>query len=587
MARGLRYTRLVIRRRLSWQLTLVLLLVSLVPLVGAGFVTLRLVEESIREQVSGSHRQLARVSGAMVESYVDGALAKLANMAAMLKPDEDPREQARRLNGLVQPPDIFLGVTYHVMDKKGPVVKAVAQQDDYNNSQYAALNLRPESQAARPEYWSNNVGERLNRADEPQQKTGVPQSGQSFQRAYDPQHKQVVQSLSASDPILSQPRMGNKWTAETIETIGAFPVLPISVPATGGGVLSASLDFRPLSQALARFSDFKHALLVLVDRNETILAASRDPGSLADYVEHMQPLKHAGWHLVVREPREVALAPLHDARLQIFLWFGLACVMAVGLAALFAGRVLRPVRALALTADALGRGDFTVRTGIERPDEIGQLAQAFDRMATAVQELDRLKGEFVAHVSHELRTPLTSAKVAIANVQEGLAGKEALGRVQQDLDRLVRMVNELLDAARIEAGIALAKQATDLGLLVRGAVETLRPIARVPLEVAGAGATLEVDPARVQQIVVNLVDNALKYAKSRVEVKVDGREVRVMDDGPGVPPEHRERIFERFSKVETGPKPPGAGLGLSIARKLSELHGGSLVCEGNTFVLKL
>jgi len=197
-----------------------------------------------------------------------------------------------------------------------------------------------------------------------------------------------------------------------------------------------------------------------------------------------------------------------------------------------------------------------------------------------------MKGEFVAHVSHELRTPLTSAKAALANVQEGISGPEALGRVQQDLDRLIRMVNELLDIARIEAGLQLAKQATSLGELVRSAAESLRPLAKVTLTVSGGGDTIDLDPARVQQIVVNLVDNALKYAKSRVDVETRGREVRVSDDGPGVPPEHRERIFEKFSKVETGPKPPGAGLGLSIARKLAQLHGATLTCDGNTFVLR-
>ena len=149
------------------------------------------------------------------------------------------------------------------------------------------------------------------------------------------------------------------------------------------------------------------------------------------------------------------------------------------------------------------------------------------------------------------------------------------------------MVNELLDVAKIEAGLPLAKQRTDLGALVRSSVDTLRPLARIPIEVTGNGDAIDLDAGRVQQIIVNLVDNALKYAKSRVDVDVRGREVRVTDDGPGVPLEHRERIFEKFSRVETGPKPPGAGLGLSIARKLAELHGGSLECEGNTFILKL
>jgi len=149
------------------------------------------------------------------------------------------------------------------------------------------------------------------------------------------------------------------------------------------------------------------------------------------------------------------------------------------------------------------------------------------------------------------------------------------------------MVNELLDAARLDAGLPLSKQPSDLGAIARSAVDGLRPLARVPVEIRGEGATLDVDPAQVRQIVINLVDNALKYARSRVDVELRGREIRVTDDGPGVPPEDRERIFERFAKVGTGPKPPGAGLGLSISRAIAERHGGALVCDGNTFVLRL
>src|SRR5581483_6967703 len=141
----------------------------------------------------------------------------------------------------------------------------------------------------------------------------------------------------------------------------------------------------------------------------------------------------------------------------------------------------------------------------------------------SVQKLDQMKGEFVAHVSHELRTPLTSAKVTLANIQEGIGSKESLGRVQEDLDRLIRMVNELLDIARIEAGLQLAMQPTNLGDLVRSAAESLRPLAKVELRISGTGDEINLDPARVQQIVVNLVDNALKYATSRVDVEIRGR----------------------------------------------------------------
>lgn len=577
----------MIRKRLSWQLAAAMLGVSLAPLLGTAFATLHLIERSIAGQIRAGHAQLARVSGAMVQDYVDGALAKLRTMGALMKPEEDPREQARRLNALLEPPDVFLEVGYRLIQEKNPTVKAQVQQKEWSESQSQALNSRNsgDSQSYRS---SSPIGQRLSRGSPQSAPSPAPpvQTAGPDNRAYDPGIQQVISNWSNNDPILRNPQLGNDWTADTLEMVGNLPALPCSVPAPGGA-LTASLDLRPLSKRLARFGDFENAVLVLVDRANSILAASRDPATLADYVEHAQPIRTGGWEVVVRVPRDLALAPLRQARLQAILWFGLAGMLVAGFAALFSGRVLRPVRALAAAADRIGRGDFAVRSGIAREDEIGQLARAFDRMAAAVQELDRLKDDFVAHVSHELRTPLTSAKVSLANVQEGLAGQDVLPRVQQDLDRLIRMVNELLDAARIEAGIELAKQPADLGALVRGAVETLRPLARVPLEVSGRGDTVEVDAARVQQIVINLVDNALKHAKGRVDVAVRGREVRVTDDGPGVPPEERERIFEKFGRAQAGPKPPGAGLGLSIARALARLHGGSLTCEGNSFLLRL
>ena len=587
MARRLLYTHDVIGRRLSLQLALVMLLVALVPLAGAGFLILGLLGRSLSDQVRAHHDQLARTSGAMVRNYIDGSLAKLRNIGTMIKATEEPRDQARKLNRLLEPPDLFLEIGYWTMTDV-PQVRANVQQEDYGKQQAEANSAL--SSSARTSRAGNDAqqkelrgtGQFLNRA----------QTAQDTQQVYPRSFNKTVGAwvYTPSDkksPLFSEPAKGNAFVNDTLELVGDFPALPLSVPAPGGAVLTASLDFRPISQILSDFSGMGRTVVVLTDKESKILAASRDPFELTDFVEHTHPVGRGGWQVVVREPSDLALTPQKQARAQALIWFGLSSVMAVGLAFLFAGRVIRPVRSLARTADALGRGEFAVRTGIARDDEIGQLAAAFDRMAAAVQQIDQVKGEFVAHVSHELRTPLTSAKVTLANVQEGIGGTESLGRVQEDLDRLIRMVNELLDVARIDAGITLAKQRTDLGALVRSTVETIRPLAKIPLTVAGSGETLDLDAARVQQILLNLVDNALKYAKSRVDVEVRGREVRVSDDGPGVPAEHRERIFEKFTKVETGPKPPGAGLGLSIARKLAQLHGGTLVCEGNTFVLRL
>lgn len=543
----------MIRKHLSLQLALVLLLVSLVPLVGVGLITLHLIERSITDQVRAHHERLATASAALVQDYLKDALTKLKSVGRMINPDADPQAETRRLKPLVDPAGIFLEISY-VEGKENPRVKVQVQQEEFNR-----------------QYFSNNVGE-----------------FKSQNRAFDPGLGQYVYKLSNEAPILAAPRKGLEFVAEHPEDNWGLPSLALSIPAgRGQDVLIGNLDFRPITDMLSTVAGSRDRSIILCDRYVNVLTYSSDPTALADYIQTRQPVGHGGWSIAVRESRDLALAPVRQARLQAALWFGLASVMAIGLAALFGSRLLRPLRALAGTADRLGRGDFSARSGVSRPDEIGQLAQAFDRMAGALQELDRMKDEFVAHVSHELRTPLTSAKIALANVEEGIAGKESLARVRDDLDRLIRMVNELLDLARIEAGIPLARQSTNLGGLVASAVETLRPAARVPLTVEGAGDSVEIDRARVHQIVVNLVDNALKYARSRVDVAVRGRQVRVTDDGPGVPPDQRERIFEKFARVESGAKPAGAGLGLSIARKLAELHGGSLTCEGNTFILSL
>ncbi len=534
----------MVRKHLSLQLALVLLGVSLVPLGGVAALTLHLIQRSMTEQVRTSQEQVARATATLVRDYLNNAATKLQNIARLIDPRKDPQAETEKLNAQVNPPDIFLEVTY-VRGGENPVVVAQGQQREFNLAQNEA---------------------------------------RASNRAFNPKVGQYAQLFSNEDPIVQEPQRGNWFWGRTLDNVGTFNGLPISVPAAGKDVLAATLDFAPVSRMLSSIAgEDAREISLLGPAGSVLVSAGKAAPFPAPIIRHV-PVGHADWQIRVTEATPRAIP---ESVVQAVLGFGLAAVLALGMAALLGGRILRPIRALASTADAIAQGDLSARTGIRREDEIGQLAQAFDRMAAAVQELDRAKSEFVAHVSHELRTPLTSAKVSLANVQEGIAGKDAVGRVQEDLDRLIRMVNELLDVARIEAGIELARQPTDLGELVRSAVDTLRPLGRVPIEVKGAGASVEVDRARIHQVIVNLVDNALKYAKSRVDVAVDGREVRVSDDGPGVPPEHRDRVFEKFAKVETGPKPPGAGLGLSIARKIAQLHGGSLACEGNTFVLRL
>jgi len=551
LAKDLLYTRLVVLKPLSWQLALVMLLVALVPLAAAGFLTLNLLEQSAREQVHSHQRQLGQAAAAMVRNYIREAQNRLKLIATRLPQGKDPGEIGRQLDRQMDPPGLFLEIG--LVDVEGkPEVVAQSQQLEYN----AVLS-------------KNSPGN----------------------RSFNPRLNQQVILWDNAMGNIDVPLKGGEFVSDTLDIVQNVPALPISVPGPGKRVLTGNLDFRPVTGMLTTIAGDTRINLLLEDVQQHHVAwVEKDvpePSSanLVD-IRTKVPVGLGNLSITVSQWEHHALESLHEARRRAYAWFGLAAVTALGLATLTARRIVRPIETLSRAAHQIAGGDLAARSGIRRDDEIGQLARAFDQMAGSVQELDQMKGEFVAHVSHELRTPLTSAKATLANVQEGIGGKESLGRVQEDLDRLIRMVNELLDIARIEAGLQLAKQPTDLGHLVQSAAESLRPLARVELRISGKGDTLALDPPRVQQIVVNLVDNALKYARSRVDVVIQGREVRVSDDGPGVPAEHRERIFEKFSRVETGPKPPGAGLGLSIARKLAQLHGATLTCEGNTFVLR-
>lgn len=532
----------LMRSRLTLSWALAIFAASLVPLGGAWLASERILARAIDERVRAAQADLAQAGATVVLERLEKGRSKLAAIARLLEKESDPERAARTLDATLDPPDLFLELAWWSAER--PSLVTQSQTPVFQDAQL------------------------LNAA-----------------RDFDAGRGQKVLALHRGDPLYDEPLAGRAYTSTRIERAAAIESLPLSAPIPGRGALIASLDLRPLRELFARFAGDGERALALRQGGELVLA-SRELTTRADDITSERVVGHGDFTVVVREPAASALLPLAQARAQVLGWFAGSCLLAAALALFFARRVTRPVRELALVAQRLGRGELATRSGITRADEIGDLARSFDRMAEALQELDRVKSEFVAHVSHELRTPLASAKIALANVQEGLAGPEALQRVRADLDRLIGMVNELLDVARIEAGIRLAREPVRLDEIVRAAVESLQPLARVPVHVTGAGDTLALDRARVHQIVVNLVDNALKHARGRVEVVVEAASVRVSDDGPGVPAELRERVFERFSSFESAASGRGVGLGLSIARKLALLHGGTLVCEGNSFLLR-
>jgi signal transduction histidine kinase len=308
--------------------------------------------------------------------------------------------------------------------------------------------------------------------------------------------------------------------------------------------------------------------------------------------------------------------------------------------------VLRPIRDLAAAAQRIGGGDFSVRVPVTIEDEIGALAAAVNQMAVQLQrsyaeleqkaadhaamasenatlyvqvrqhaevlesrvaartrELEvanRHKSEFLANVSHELRTPLTAIKGFVDNMLDGLTGDmnpgqlRYLTRIKANTDRLARLINDLLDLTRIEAGrLELRPTSLLLTTLVAEVVASLRPVAEdkhIKLDVAAVDpdATAWADRDKVTQVLMNLLGNALKFTPAHGHITVaiarDGAawvQIAVADTGPGIAAGEATKIFEPFYQVAHAgmQRPHGTGLGLAISKVLVEMQRGKLWVE--------
>jgi len=229
-----------------------------------------------------------------------------------------------------------------------------------------------------------------------------------------------------------------------------------------------------------------------------------------------------------------------------------------------------------------------------------------------LQELDRLKSAFVSIVSHELRTPMTSIKGLVENMMDGLTGtlnerqSFYLGRVKHNIERLTRMINDLLDLSRIEAGkMDLLASSVNVGSLAREVVELLQPMAQerhltLHTQIVDPLPLIHADRDKLIQILTNLITNAIKFTEPSgtvtvgVQQQADGSVTTcIQDTGSGIPLEEQQTIFERFYRGQTADiKARGAGLGLAITKSLVELHGGriwvtSTPGEGSQFIFNL
>ncbi len=254
-----------------------------------------------------------------------------------------------------------------------------------------------------------------------------------------------------------------------------------------------------------------------------------------------------------------------------------------------------PVREMVAATEAMARGDFSHRITATSHDEIGTLARSFNEMAAELAATDRVRRDLVANVSHELRTPITALQAVLENIADGVAEPdyETIATMLAQVERLGRLVQQLLDLSRLESGtLALDRRPFEIEPMLELAVRESRLHAgdvTLSVEVVPRPFSLEADDERLHQVVANLVANAVRHSPSGGHVLVratalpDGAQLEVIDDGPGIPADEATRVFERFYRADSArsSRDGGSGLGLAIAQWIVELHGGDVRVAGN------
>jgi signal transduction histidine kinase len=287
----------------------------------------------------------------------------------------------------------------------------------------------------------------------------------------------------------------------------------------------------------------------------------------------------------------------------------IATVVSLVIGVLISSRITDPVRDLAHASRQIAVGDYRARATASGNDEIGDLAQSFNRMAAALEEAESRRVRLIGDVAHELRTPLSTLRGHLEGLQDGVVEPDpALWEMlHAESERLSHLVDDLQQLSRVESGqIALEIRAHEIQALVGAAVERLesgfneKGIAlerSIPPDLPA----VRVDEVRTIQILTNLLTNALRYTPEGGEVSISARRdgdqvvLEVVDTGIGIPAEHLPHIFDRFYRVDRARSRAlgGSGIGLSIARALAEAQGGSIGAEspgpdqGSTFSVRL
>ncbi len=380
-----------------------------------------------------------------------------------------------------------------------------------------------------------------------------------------------------------------------------------------GGYAAATAEARRRWETLKKVIRQEHALIEAgrIEEADSLRPIVVDPA----FVSMSEALDPIGVTINRAGEAQVERAQLIAAGAATTTLLGLAAALTIALA--IGGwptrSLLRPIRELRRGMAVVAEGDFEPELTIpdERPDGIGDLARSFERMTDQLAALDRLKAEFVSVASHELKTPLSVIRGYISLLRDGIYGeideeqRKILISVGDQTDRLGRLIQQLLDISRFEAGggrldlrpINIREFLSELNtsfeaLAQQNQIEFQQSIdEQLPESIIG-------DPDRLNEVVGNLLSNAFKFTPRNGSIALtahadeenDGIRIDVTDTGVGIPDGQLTRVFEKFYQVENDaqPKSAGSGLGLAISQEIVEGHGGTITAEseigkGTTF----
>jgi two-component system sensor histidine kinase ChiS len=318
--------------------------------------------------------------------------------------------------------------------------------------------------------------------------------------------------------------------------------------------------------------------------------------------------------------KDIALKNVERLKKYLFLSSSIILILSIALAFFLGGFISKPIISLTEKAERLKNGQYSARAEISSKDEIGELAATFNNMAEIIeekiaelekanielQELDRLKDEFLANTSHELKTPVHGILGLTESLLDGTFGelneksKHILSMIAKSSRRLASLVNDILDFSKLKNNdVDLSIRDLDLSSVAEAVVTILRPLAKEKeidlLNKIPSGVFVKADESRLEQILINLVGNAIKFThKGFVHLESSTSDdriiVSIIDTGTGIPEEKQQKIFESFFQADGSETRgySGIGLGLAITKKLVNLHGGELwfktkVGEGTVF----